>query len=45
MAAKRSTLERYTVEVAAMAKMVPIGIDFWGSAKSPDLFEPAMIPV
>jgi hypothetical protein len=27
-----------------MAHIVPIGIDFWASAKSPDLLEPAMIP-
>ena len=27
-----------------MAIIVPIGIDFCGSAKSPDRFEPAIIP-
>jgi hypothetical protein len=27
-----------------MAAIVPTGIDFCGSAKSPDLLEPAMIP-
>lgn len=31
-------------EVVAMAKMVPIGIDFCASLKSPDRFDPAMIP-
>jgi hypothetical protein len=30
--------------VVRMAAMVPIGIDFWASLKSPDLLEPAMIP-
>jgi len=28
-----------------MAAMVPIGIDFWASFRSPDLFEPAIIPI
>ena len=28
-----------------MAQIVPIGIAFCASAKSPDLLEPAMIPV
>lgn len=27
-----------------MARMVPTGIDFWASLRSPDLFDPAMIP-
>lgn len=27
-----------------MARMVPVGIDFWASRRSPDLLEPAMIP-
>ena len=27
-----------------MAQIVPIGMDFCASAKSPDLLEPAMIP-
>lgn len=31
-------------EVVAIAKMVPMGMDFWASFKSPDRFEPAMIP-
>lgn len=31
-------------EVVAIARMVPMGIDFWASRKSPDRFEPAMIP-
>lgn len=34
-----------TAEVVAMAKIVPVGIDFWASRRSPDRFEPAMIPV
>lgn len=28
-----------------MAARVPMGIDFWASLKSPDRFDPAMIPV
>lgn len=28
-----------------MAEIVPIGMERWASAKSPDRFEPAMIPV
>lgn len=32
-------------EVVAMARMVPKGIDLWASRRSPDLLEPAMIPV
>ena len=44
MPANRNTADRYTVEVVRMAHIVPIGIDFWASAKSPDLLEPAMIP-
>ena len=28
-----------------MAAIVPTGIDFCGSAKSPDRFDPAMIPI
>ena len=27
-----------------MAQMVPVGMDFWASLRSPDRFEPAMIP-
>lgn len=27
-----------------MAAMVPIGIDFWASRRSPERLEPAMIP-
>lgn len=34
-----------TAEVVAMAKMVPVGIDFWASRRSPERLEPAMIPV
>lgn len=32
------------MEVVAIARMVPMGMDFWASRKSPDRFEPAMIP-
>lgn len=28
----------------AIAAIVPVGIDFDASARSPDLFDPAMIP-
>lgn len=27
-----------------MARMVPMGIDFWASRKSPERLEPAMMP-
>lgn len=27
-----------------MAAIVPMGIDFWASRRSPERFEPAMIP-
>lgn len=27
-----------------MAAMVPMGIDFWASRRSPERLEPAMIP-
>lgn len=28
-----------------MARMVPVGIDFWASRRSPERLDPAMIPV
>lgn len=28
-----------------MARMVPVGMDFWASRRSPDRLDPAMIPV
>lgn len=31
-------------EVVAMARMVPMGMDFWASRKSPERLEPAMMP-
>lgn len=34
----------HTVEVVVMAAMVPMGIDFWASRRSPERLEPAMIP-
>lgn len=43
--ANNRTHDRYTVLVVRMAAIVPIGILFWASAKSPDRFEPAIIPV
>jgi hypothetical protein len=33
-----------TAEVVAMARMVPVGMDFWASLRSPERLEPAMIP-
>lgn len=33
-----------TSEVVTMARMVPTGIDFWASRRSPERFEPAMMP-
>lgn len=32
------------MEVVMIARMVPTGMDFWASRRSPDRFEPAMIP-
>lgn len=32
------------MEVVVMAAMVPIGIDFWASRRSPERLDPAMIP-
>lgn len=32
------------MEVVIIARMVPTGIDFWASRRSPDRFEPAIIP-
>lgn len=34
-----------TKEQVRVAKMVPTGMDCCGSLKSPDMFEPVMIPV
>ena len=34
----------HTIDVVATAPIVPVGIDFCASARSPDRFEPAMIP-
>lgn len=33
------------MEVVRMARMVPMGMERWASFRSPDRFEPAMIPV
>jgi len=33
-----------TADVVATAHIVPIGMDFEASAKSPDLLDPAIIP-
>lgn len=33
-----------TDDVVAMAATVPMGIDLWASAKSPDRLEPAIMP-
>lgn len=43
--ANSNTADKYTVEVVRIAQIVPIGMDFCASAKSPDLFDPAIIPV
>lgn len=32
------------MEVVRMARMVPMGMERWASFRSPDRFEPAMIP-
>lgn len=31
-------------EVVRIAMIVPMGMDLWASRRSPDLFEPAIIP-
>lgn len=33
-----------TRDVVTIARIVPTGMDFWASLRSPDLFEPAIIP-
>lgn len=33
------------MDVVSTAPMVPLGIERWASARSPDLLDPAMIPV
>lgn len=38
------TIRIQTSEVVVIAKIVPTGMDFWASRRSPDLLEPAMIP-
>ena len=43
--AKSITQDKYTVLVVRIAQIVPIGILFWASARSPDLFDPAIIPL
>lgn len=43
--ANSNTDDRYTVLVVKMAQIVPMGILFWASAKSPERFDPAIIPV
>lgn len=42
--AKSRTADKYTVDVVRIAQIVPIGMDFCASAKSPERFEPAIIP-
>lgn len=43
--AKRRTEDKYTKLVVKIAHIVPIGILFCASAKSPERFDPAIIPV
>lgn len=43
--ANSKTQDKYTVEVVKMAQMVPVGIDLCASFKSPERFDPAIIPV
>lgn len=31
-------------DVVTMARMVPVGMDFWASLRSPERLDPAMIP-
>ena len=44
MTQTKFTKRIHTKDVVRMARMVPMGIDFWASFRSPDLFDPAMIP-
>lgn len=39
------TQDRYTVLVVRMAQIVPMGMLFCASAKSPERLDPAMMPV
>lgn len=40
------TLPRIQIkDVVTMAKMVPVGMDFWASLRSPERLDPAMMPV
>ena len=34
----------HSMDVERVARMVPVGMDFWASFRSPDLLEPAIIP-
>lgn len=43
--ANNITHDRYTVLVVKIAQIVPMGILFWASARSPERFDPAIIPV
>lgn len=43
--AKRRTEDKYTKLVVRIAQIVPIGILFCASAKSPERFEPAIMPI
>lgn len=43
--ANSNTDDKYTILVVNMAQIVPMGILFWASAKSPERFDPAIIPV
>ena len=34
----------HNIDVVSVARMVPVGMDFCASFRSPDLLEPAIIP-
>lgn len=40
----RSISRIQMMEVVMIAMIVPTGMDFWASRRSPDRFEPAIIP-
>lgn len=40
----RDSLRIQMKDVVTMARMVPVGIDFWASLRSPERLDPAMIP-
>lgn len=44
-APSRMTVRMYTIDVVSTAPIVPVGMDLDGSLRSPERFDPAMMPV